>query len=227
MAASGPRAPVFRERLTSKVVGDAFVLGALPLVVGVASALLGWGGLAIVGLAASAFVAFFFRNPERALPADPHAVVAPADGRVIEVGEIEAEDGRKRLRIGVFLSVFDVHVNRAPVAGRVVSIERGGRRFLAAFDRRAERENVRCAVTLETADGVRVGVVQIAGLIARRIVCQPRVGEWLDRGVRYGLIRFGSRTDVILPVEAEATVVSGDRVRGGCSVIALLAGAAS
>ncbi|HET6304616.1 MAG TPA: phosphatidylserine decarboxylase [Myxococcota bacterium] len=226
MAESGPRAPVFRERLTSKVVGDALVLGAIPLGAGVASALLGWGGLAIVCLAASAFVAFFFRNPERALPADPRAVVAPADGRVIEVGEIEAEDGRKRLRIGVFLSVFDVHVNRAPVAGRVVSIERGGRRFLAAFDRRAERENVRCAMTLETAGGARVGVVQIAGLIARRIVCQPQAGEWLERGVRYGLIRFGSRTDVWLPLEAEPRVAAGDRVRGGASVIAVLTGAA-
>ena len=91
-------------------------------------------GFAIVCLVVSAFVAFFFRNPERALPEDPRAVVAPADGRVIEVGEIEGPDGRKRLRVGVFLSVFDVHVNRPPVAGRVVSIERGGSRFLAAFD---------------------------------------------------------------------------------------------
>jgi len=226
MGGSGERAPVFQERLRAPVVGDAFVLAALPLGLGLAAALLGWVALAAVLVVATAFVAFFFRNPERHAPAHPHAVLAPADGRVIEVGPIEQADGRKRLRIGIFLSVFDVHVNRAPVAGRVVSIERGGRHFLAAFDRRAERENVRCAVTLETADGVRVGVVQIAGLVARRIVCQPQVGEWLDRGVRYGLIRFGSRTDVILPVEAEATVVSGDRVRGGCSVVALLAGAA-
>ena len=223
----GGDAPIFQERLTSKVVGDAFALGALPLGLGVVSALLGWGVLAVVFLAASAFVAFFFRNPAREGPKDPRAVLAPADGRVIEVGEIEEENGRKRLRIGVFLSVFDVHVNRAPVAGRVIAIERGGSRFLAAFDRRAERENVRCAMTLETAAGVRVGVVQIAGLIARRIVCQPRVGEWLERGVRYGLIRFGSRTDVWLPPEAEPRVAAGDRVRGGASVIALLAEAPS
>ena len=223
----GGDAPIFQERLTSKVVGDAFALGALPLGLGVVSALLGWGVLAVVFLAASAFVAFFFRNPAREGPEDPRAVLAPADGRVIEVGEIEEENGRKRLRIGVFLSVFDVHVNRAPVAGRVIAIERGGSRFLAAFDRRAERENVRCAMTLETAAGVRVGVVQIAGLIARRIVCQPRVGEWLERGVRYALIRFGSRTDVVLPPEATPRVAAGDRVRGGASVIALLAEAPS
>jgi phosphatidylserine decarboxylase len=222
MDASGERAPVFQERLRSPLVSDAFALGAVPLGLGLGAAFLGFGVVAALGLAAAAFVAFFFRNPERHAPADPRAVLAPADGRVIEVGPIEEADGGKRLRIGVFLSVFDVHVNRAPVAGRVVSIERSGSRFLAAFDRRAERENVRCAVTLETADGLRVGVVQIAGLIARRIVCQPRVGEWLDLGVRYGLIRFGSRTDVLLPLEAEATVASGDRVRGGCSVIAHL-----
>ncbi len=227
MGEGGEHAPVFQERPTSAVVGDALTLGALPFGLSLVAALLGWSALALGLLAAAGFVAFFFRNPGRALPADPRAVVAPADGRVIEVGEIEAGDGRKRLRIGVFLSVFDVHVNRAPVGGRVVSIERGGTRFLAAFDRRAERENARCALTLETAGGTRVGVVQIAGLIARRIVCHPRVGEWVERGARYGLIRFGSRTDVILPVEAEAIVSSGDRVRGGSSVIAILGEAAS
>jgi phosphatidylserine decarboxylase len=223
----GGDAPIFRERLTSPILGDALALGALPLGLGVVAALLGWGVLTGLFLAAGAFVAFFFRNPERTVPGDPRAVVAPADGRVIEVGEIEAEDGRKRLRIGVFLSVFDVHVNRAPVAGRVVAIERSGSRFRAAFDRRAERENVRCAMTLETAGGARVGVVQIAGLLARRIVCQPRPGEWLERGVRYGLIRFGSRTDVVLPPEARPSVAAGERVRGGTSVIAILAEAAS
>ena len=177
-------------------------------------------------LALGVFAAAFFRNPERALPADPDAVLAPADGKVIEVGECELQDGRKGLRIGIFLSVFDVHVNRAPVAGRVVALARSGTEFLAAFNPAAAERNVQLAMDLETASGARVRVVQITGLIARRIVCHAREGEWLARGVRYGLIRFGSRTDVLLPLAAEPRVAVGDRVRGGSSVVARLAGSA-
>ena len=124
--------------------------------------------------------------------------------------------------MGIFLSVFNVHVNRAPVAGRVLSLERSGDAFKAAFDRNAETRNVRLAMELETGAGQRVGVVQITGLIARRIVCHPEIGQWLARGVRYGLIRFGSRTDVVLPLDAELLVAEGHRVRGGSSVIARL-----
>jgi phosphatidylserine decarboxylase len=108
----------------------------------------------------------------------------------------------------------------------VVGIERGGSRYLAAFNRRAEQENARCVMTLETAQGERVQVVQITGLIARRIVCHPKVGEWIRRGDRYGLIRFGSRTDVVLPLTAELRVRRGDPVRGGSSLLAELPGAA-
>ena len=217
-------APVFRERLTSGIVKEALWLGALPLALAFVCALLGLGVLAVLCLALTGFVFFFFRNPERTPPPGEDQVVAPADGRVIDVGTVEQGDGRKALRIGIFLSVFDVHVNRAPVSGRVMALERGGSAFRAAFDRRAEQDNVRCALTLETGSGLRVGVVQITGLIARRIVCQPRVGEWLPRGVRYGMIRFGSRTDVLLPPDAEACVARGDRVRGGHSVVAVLPG---
>ena len=151
-------------------------------------------------------------------------VVAPADGRVIEVGVIEEPDGSKALRIGIFLSVFNVHVNRMPLAGRVQSVERSGTRFLAAFDRRAEGENVRSSLTLRSAAGERFRVVQITGLIARRIVSHPAVGEWVPRGVRYGLIRFGSRTDVVLPEAAVAAVAPGERVRGGSTIIARMPG---
>src|SRR5690606_17200712 len=141
---------------------------------------------------------------------------------VLAVDLVEDGSGGKALRIGIFLSVFDVHVNRAPVAGRVVAIERAGSRFLAAFDPRGEHENVRLAMPLETASGARVVATQITGLVARRIVCHPRVGEWLERGVRYGLIRFGSRTDVLLPPGSQALVRRGDRVRGGATRIARL-----
>ena len=136
------------------------------------------------------------------------------------VDEIE-RDGRKVLRIGIFLSIFDVHVNRAPVSGRVVSIDRSGDAYLAAFNSEGETRNVQLAMGLETEWG-RIDVVQITGLLARRIICQPQVGDWLERGVRYGLIRFGSRTDVVLPIGTVAKVAVGETVRGGRTILAEL-----
>jgi phosphatidylserine decarboxylase len=217
-----PRGPLFRERPREFIVRDGLALGVAPLALAGLAGLLGWTGIGYALLGLSLFVAFFFRNPPRLLPGDERTVVAPADGRVLEAGEIERPDGTKARRVGIFLSIFDVHVNRAPVAGRVVAVERGGEKYLAAFNRRAEAENVRCEMTLETERGERVGVTQISGLIARRIVCHPRAGEWIARGARYGLIRFGSRTDVVLPMDAELRVRPGERVRGGSSVIAQL-----
>lgn len=210
----------FAEQPTEFVVRDAFLLGAAPLALAGACGLLGWtaAGFCLLGL--TVFVACFFRNPPREIPGGENSVVAPADGRVIDVAEVEGSDGNKWLRIGIFLSVFNVHVNRCPLAGRVVAKERGGRAFLAAFNPKAEAENVRCTLTLETAEGVRFQVVQITGLIARRIVCHPQLGEWVRRGDRYGLIRFGSRTDVLLPLTAIAKVKARDRVRGGSTIIA-------
>ena len=220
-------APVFAERLTKSFAPDVYTT-SLPLVAfaGVCLALQWWIA-ATLALVLGLFVAFFFRNPAREIPVDERAVVAPADGRVIDAGEVETETGAKALRIGIFLSIFDVHVNRAPIAGRVLAKQRGGEKYLAAFNKAAERRNVRCAMTLETARGAHVDVVQITGLIARRIVCQPAVGEWLARGVRYGMIRFGSRTDVVLPAGSQARVAVGDRVKGGSSVIAVLPGGAA
>jgi len=214
---------LFEERLTGLFAPDVYRFG-LPLFL--VSGLL-WGlDLPIAAglvLALGVFVGAFFRNPDRTIPEGDDLVVSPADGRVLEVGEIELEGGEKALRIGIFLSVFNVHVNRAPVSGRVVSIERSGDAYLAAFNRDAEQRNVRCALGLEMADGRHVSVVQITGLIARRILCHPEIGESLTRGVRYGLIRFGSRTDVVLPLGSRPRVAKGDRVRGGSTVIAELA----
>jgi phosphatidylserine decarboxylase len=218
--------PIFRERLTGRFAPEARYTALPLLAAGALAALAGSVALALPPFVLGAFCAVFFRNPERAPPDDPDAVVAPADGKVIQVAECELPDGTKGLRIGIFLSIFDVHVNRAPVAGRVAAIARSGGAYLAAFDPAAPERNVQLALDLETAAGARVRVVQITGLIARRIVCHAREGEWLARGVRYGLIRFGSRTDVILPRGAEARVALGDRVRGGSSVVARLPGAA-
>lgn len=220
-----PEQPIFAERPTEFVVRDAFTLGAAPLALAGLCGLLGFTGVGYGMLGLTVFVACFFRNPPRTIPGDENSVVAPADGRVIEVGEIELSDGSKALRIAIFLSVFNVHVNRCPLAGRVLAIEWGGERYRAAFDRAAEDDNVRCAMTLETAGGLRFQVVQITGLIARRIVCHPEIGDWVERGARYGLIRFGSRSDVVLPLAAVAQVKRGDRVRGGSSVVARLAAA--
>jgi phosphatidylserine decarboxylase len=216
--------PIFEERLTGPFAPDAVTTAVPALALGALVYLLGsplvGGAVAAAGL----FMAAFFRNPRRSIVSEPGAVVAPADGRVIAVGEIERPDGSKALRIGIFLSVFNVHVNRAPVAGRIVSIERSGDAFLAAFNPAAETRNVRLEMVLELASGRRVTVTQITGLIARRIVCHAAVGEWLARGVRYGLIRFGSRTDVVLPLSAETRVHQGQRVRGGRDLLAVLPG---
>jgi phosphatidylserine decarboxylase len=218
-----PAEPIFAERPTEFIVRDAFTLGIAPLALAGLCGLVGWTWPGFVLMGATVFVACFFRNPPREIPGDENTVVAPADGRVIEVGEIDLPDGSRALRIGIFLSVFNVHVNRCPLGGRVVAIDRAGSLFLAAFNRRAETENVRCAMTLETAGGIRFQVVQITGLIARRIVCHPQVGDWVNRGERYGLIRFGSRTDVILPLDAEPKVKPRQKMRGGSTILAQLA----
>lgn len=219
---AAPAAPVFRERLTGLFARDVYTT-AVPLVaLGGLAIGLGWLAAGAAVSALGLFTAFFFRNPARPLPGDERTVVAPADGRVLEAGVVELPDGRKLPRVGIFLSIFDVHVNRAPVAGRVRALTRGGERFLAAFNRKAETHNVRLAMELETADGWRVDVVQITGLVARRIVCHAEVGEWVPRGARYGLIRFGSRTDVVLPAGSDLAVAPGDRVRGGATVLGRL-----
>jgi phosphatidylserine decarboxylase len=220
---AAPKAPVFAERPTEFIVRDAFVLGAAPLALAGVFGALGWSVAGFVCLGLTVFVACFFRNPPRLLPGDERTVVSPADGRVLEAGEIELADGTKAWRVAIFLSVFNVHVNRAPVPGRVVSITRSGSKYLAAFNRKAEDVNVRCDMVLETDRGERVEVSQITGLIARRIITHPQVGEWVERGARYGLIRFGSRTDVVLPASASLRVKRGEPVRGGKSVIAQLA----
>jgi phosphatidylserine decarboxylase len=221
-----PDGPVFAERPTEFVIRDGFVLGAVPLALAGLAGILGMPSLGFALMGLTVFVAFFFRNPPRFLPEDESTVVAPADGRVLDVGEIETPGGEKMLRIGIFLSVFNVHVNRCPLAGRVVAIERSGSEYLAAFDREAESANVRCSMMLETAAGERFQVAQITGLIARRILCFPEVGEWVRRGDRFGYIRFGSRTDVLLPPRALPKVRRGDRVKGGSSVVARLEEAA-
>lgn len=166
----------------------------------------------------------FFRDPERVVPDDADAVVAAADGVVadiIEIDETEVLNARQR-RVGIFLSVFDVHTNRAPVAGRIIYRQAHEGRCLDARHRDCSEKNRAMTWAIENARGIFV-VRQLTGMIARRIVGWANVGETLEKGARFGMIRFGSRTEVYLPLDAVIVVRVGDRVSGGSSVIARLA----
>jgi phosphatidylserine decarboxylase len=175
------------------------------------------GGV-LAGLAA--FVAFFFRNPDRAVPTGPQLVVSPADGKVVRVVPLDEFDGTAGGHsISIFLSVFDVHVNRAPIGGQLEGLAYKRGRFKAAFDDEASRVNEQNILTFRGDRGA-VLVRQIAGLIARRVVCWKQPGDSVARGEVFGLIRFGSRVDVVLPVSARVRVKVGDRVKGGSSVLA-------
>ena len=161
------------------------------------------------------FVTWFFRDPERTPTADDSCLLSGGDGKVIEI--MPLPDGGTK--VGVFLSVFDVHVNRVPLSGDVTEVDYRRGRFLAAWNTIASDENERCAIVIDHPRG-QVRVVQVAGLIARRIICRLKVGDSVRRGDRYGLIRFGSRVDLYLPAAAEVAVKIGDRVKGGESVVA-------
>ena len=180
------------------------------------SLLLGWELAAGIGAVLTAAVACFFRDPERAVPQTPGAVVSPADGRIHEI-----ETAAGRCRISIFLSVTDVHVNRAPVAGKVTEVIYKPGRFIPAYRAAASHENESNRLTLDAPDAM-IAVTQIAGILARRIVCRARPGDVLARGQRYGLIRFGSRTDLFLPADADVVARVGDRVRGGETILAYL-----
>ncbi len=183
----------------------------------VLSALVGWWGVTGVGLVLTVGVALFFRDPERIIPQTPETIVSPADGRVMEI----VPENIQTRRISIFLSLWDVHINRVPYGGVVRSVVYTPGKFLAAY--RQEASLVNEANTVTIADHGREFIVrQIAGVLARRIVCRVRPGDTLKKGQRYGLIRFGSRTDLLLPATAEIAVQVGDVVRGGETVLAFL-----
>jgi phosphatidylserine decarboxylase len=194
---------------------------ALPLVG--AGVLVGWlagAPWALPALLLASFFLWFFRDPERAVPDAAGAVVSPGDGKVTDVSPVTA-DGIRRTRISIFLNVFDVHVNRSPVAGviREVRYQRG--KFLNAMNAASAEQNEQNIVTVES-EGHTVVFKQIAGVLARRIVFNKKVGDRVERGERVGLIKFGSRVDVLLEVSAEVQIKVGDRVKGGASVLAYL-----
>jgi phosphatidylserine decarboxylase len=206
------------------IVREGWPFIGAPLALAALAAGFGWTGLAGAFLAAAAFCAWFFRNPRRTIPEAEGAVVSPGDGRVLGVEAIDDPVWIRgpATRISVFLNVFDVHVNRTPIEGKVLAVEyRKGKFVNASFDKASE-ENERNTVCLEDPQGRRVAFLQIAGLIARRIVCYLSPGDAVARGQIMGLIRFGSRVEVLLPRDARVVVKKGERVRGGSTVVAWL-----
>jgi len=198
------------------IVRDAYPF-LVPLAV---LAVLAFGfGYTIAGLLVSAlfaFVAFFFRNPARTIPADPTAIVSPADGKVVRLERVG-----NVTRMSIFLSLFNVHVNRSPIAGRIERVDYRPGKFMVAFSDKASTDNERNIVMVS--DG-RINIVftQIAGIVARRIVFWKKEGDTVNRGELVGLIRFGSRVDVLFPAGTEATVSVGDRVKGGSTRIGFI-----
>ncbi len=199
--------------------GIPFVL--VPLILAFLLLVLGQWQLACILFALALFMVFFFRDPKRHVPIESNLVVAPADGRVTRVAKLDPANVNSPSVVSIFLSVFDVHINRAPIAGTISDVTYTKGRFLIATSSNASLVNEQNAVTIE---GERMTVVckQIAGVLARRIVCWKRSGDEVALGEKFGLIKFSSRTDLILPPEVKVAVEVGSRVRGGVTVIGRL-----
>src|SRR5260370_17596177 len=169
----------------------------------------------------AAFFLWFFRDPRRVIPEGAGLVVSPADGKVTEIAQIVPPNGNEG-RISIVLSVFDVHVNRSPISGLVKSVRYQKGKYLNAMNPLSAEQNEQCVAVMETPDGIQVTFKLIAGLLARRIVFRPRQGQYLERGELVGMIKFGSRSDVLLPAAASLCVKMDDNVRGGSSILAVL-----
>ncbi|MDI3253744.1 MAG: phosphatidylserine decarboxylase family protein [Bacillota bacterium] len=205
------------------MVRDGYYYGfALVAVSVIVYLLTGHWGWAVLPLLLAVFFLWFFRDPERTIPQGEGLVVSPADGKLTAIERIMTPSG-ERLRLSIFLSVFDVHINRSPISGvlREVRYQKG--LYLNALDPASADKNEQNLAVLDSPEGHEVAFKQIAGLLARRIVFQPKAGDYLERGERVGMIKFGSRVDVLLPVYAELRVKKGDRVQGGSTVLAQLA----
>jgi phosphatidylserine decarboxylase len=196
------------------IAREGLPLVAAAAILGTALAAAGWKIPAAAAGVFAACCAMFFRDPERAVPEGENTMVSPADGKVVEVTAME--NGAHK--IGIFLAVWNVHVNRMPAAGEVKNVQYENGEFLAAFHPEAPARNERNRVNVQTAFG-EASVTQIAGLVARRIVCRARAGDRMEKGQRFGLIQFGSRVDCVLPPAARVTVRPGQHVRGGETII--------
>jgi len=195
------------------IFGAAFVTAVL--------AILGLKFLALVGLGATIFICYFFRDPDRIVPNIEGAVVSPADGKVIRVEPVNQSPFNQEqcLKISIFMSVFNVHVNRIPFDGRIKGIRYNPGKYFAANLDKASKDNEQNAVLLETDSGREICFVQIAGLVARRIICLINEGDSLSRGQRFGMICFGSRLDVYLPAGTDPSVAVGEKVQAGTTIL--------
>ncbi len=212
--------------MADRAVGIPFAKEGFPFIgtaagVTLCAGWLGWTPVAVIGAGLTLFVSWFFRNPARVIPEGPGLVVAPGDGKVIAIEE-EFEPRylkEKSLRITIFLNVFDVHINRIPCEGTIEDVQYQPGLFLVASKPEATVKNEQNALMIKTTSGVKVLCVQVAGLIARRIVCWVSPKDRAIRGERYGLIRFGSRMDTFLPLGTNVRVAVGDRVKGGETIL--------
>lgn len=200
------------------VVKEGYIFAAGPILLASLGFAERWYIPGAVLLLLGAFILYFFRDPQRTIPKDPSAVVSPADGRVIEIVE-EKLGARPGRRISIFLAIWNVHVNRSPLSGRIARIEYRPGRFHMAMKKAASSENEQNIVHLETPRG-EIVFKQIAGLIARRVVLWKKKGDQVERGERIGIVRFGSRMDLWLPLETQIVVKIGDHVAGGSSILA-------
>lgn len=199
------------------MVRDGIPYVAVPLVLALAPVIFGFWLLAIPFVAIAAFMAYFFRDPHRAIPTEPGIIVAPADGLVTIV---RLADGRENLEslVSIFLSPLDVHINRSPISGVITNISYKKGKYLMATKEASRVLNEQNTLTIQ-GDGLTVRCTQIAGILARRIVCWKHEGEGVKCGERFGMIKFSSRTDVLLPPQVEVIVCEGMRVRGGVTIV--------
>ncbi len=183
-----------------------------------------WWAFSLVIATVVFYLALFFRNPRRTVPEGERLVVSPADGRIIEIQDLFEERflKKKSVKISIFMNLFDVHVNRIPCQGQVQGIFYNPGKFIMASRDKASLENEQNALVLETPKGDKILLIQIAGLIARRIVCWARVGDRVSRGDRFGMIRFGSRVDLFLPLGVELRVKLGEKIKGGATVVGVM-----
>jgi phosphatidylserine decarboxylase len=203
-----------------RIAKEGYPVIAVPAVVTLVAVVMGWFWPAVGFAVATCAVAAFFRDPDRAPPRGDGLILAPADGRIVEIRDIEAAPGDRRTRLSIFMSPLDVHVNRAPIAGRVEDVEYRKGCFMPAYKEDCSENNERNAVTLVDSGGRAVRLVQIAGIMARRIVCRVKPGDRLEAGERFGIIMFGSRVDVVFPPGSKITVTEGQHVTGGETVLA-------